>query len=268
MSDQITVRQLAAEMGVPDEELLRVAQHLGYQVDASSHLFEADEAESLKSALEGLVLAAQRAATRSANESAPAELNPPAAPISPAAPTPASSAELAQPTAMMIVNITKHDVRVSESYQNGFNNMLRVVAALLADARQTVRTSNTTMPWGDLYFLRADQSTAKRGRIELEYGDDSELGFSQREKGILGDIWWSARWLTADWTRPFQKLLMTAGVMRDPERDYRNQLESDLLALEAQGMILGLEEWQIDTSLAGRNIHITPKPESVPGEKK
>ena len=142
--------------------------------------------------------------------------------------------------------------------------MLKVIAALLSDFKQTVRTANKTMSWGEIYFLRADRSTSDRGSIELEYGDE-RLGISQRQRSLLGDIWWSANWLNEDWTRPLLKLGQAIGLVRDPEADFRNQMESDLRALEAQGLIVGLDEWTIDTGVPGRNIYIQPKDELMPG---
>lgn len=236
MDNRILIDDLAAELGVPSGELRRLARTLG--VDPAADALDAELAGALKSALQGMVIAAHA-------RQAPPEAEQPAA--------------RPDPQPLMFVNMAQHDVRVSTDYVAGFNNMLRVVAALLADTRQTVDDGVRSMPWGEMYFLRADRSTPKTGEIELEYGDTTEIGFSQRERGLIGDLWWSANWFTESWTRPFEKLLMTVGAIRDPEADYRNQLESDLYALEAQGVFEGLAEWEITTGLVGRNIFIRPR---------
>lgn len=252
MSERVRIHQLAKEMGVPSQELIRVAQTLGMPLKSHSSTLDRRTAESLKAALQGMALASM------ANQQVQAA--PQAAQASYAVPKPKDQ------EALMLVNMIKHDVRVSDDYTTGFNNMLKVVAALLSDFRQTVRTANRTVSWGELYFLRADRSTSARGTIELEYGDE-RLGFSQRQRSVLGDLWWSANWLNEDWTRPLLKLGQVIGLVRDPEADFRNQMESDMRALEAQGLIVGLDEWEIDTGVPGRNIYITPREEFLPQEE-
>ncbi len=252
MSERVRIHQLAKEMGVPSQELIRVAQTLGMPLKAHSSTLDRRTAESLKAALQGMALASM------ANQQVHA-----------APDTAQASYAVAKPKdqeALMLVNMIKHDVRVSDDYTTGFNNMLKVVAALLSDFRQTVRTANRTVSWGELYFLRADRSTSLRGTIELEYGDE-RLGFSQRQRSVLGDLWWSANWLNEDWTRPLLKLGQVIGLVRDPEADFRNQMESDMRALEAQGLIVGLDEWEIDTGIPGRNLYITPREEFLPQEE-
>lgn len=250
MSERVRIHQLAKEMGVPSQELIRVAQTLGMPLKSHSSTLDRRTAESLKAALQGMALASMASQQQVQAQAMP----------QPAAARPKDQ------EALMLVNMIKHDVRVSEDYTTGFNNMLKVIAALLSDFRQTVRTATRTVSWGELYFLRADRSTSTRGTIELEYGDE-KLGFSQRQRSILGDLWWSANWLNEDWTRPLLKLGQVIGFVRDPESDFRNQMESDLRALEAQGLIVGLDEWGIDTGIPGRNIYITPKEEFLPQEE-
>ncbi len=240
---RVRIHQLAKELGVPSQEVIRVAQTIGIPLKSHSSTLDRQTAESLKAALQGMALASM-AGHQAKQEGLEA-----------VSVKPGGGQE-----ALMLVNMIKHDVRVSEDFTTGFNNMLKVVAALLSDFRQTVRTANKTVSWGELYFLRADRSTSLRGSIELEYGDE-RLGFSQRQRSVLGDIWWSANWLNEDWTRPLLKLSQVIGLVRDPEADFRNQMESDLRALEAQGLIVGLNEWSIDTGIPGRNIFITPREE-------
>lgn len=254
---RVQVSELAREMGVPSEELVRVAGEMGLALQGPSDILDPQRADALKSAIQGLVLAS-RARQKPTSPQASTEL---------VGQTTVSHSATASPNgaqSLLLVNMVAHNVRVSEHFERGFNNMLKVIAALLADARQTVRTKEETVPWGDMYFLRADQSTPELGYIELEYGDASVLGFSQRQKGLLGDIWWSAAWLNESWTRPLEKLGMAIGMVRDPEADYRNQLASDLKALAAQGLLTGVEEWLITTGGPGRNLYLSPKPDLMP----
>ncbi len=253
--NRVRLHTLAKELDVPSRELLNVAQALGIDVHSHANTLDRRDADSLKAALQGMAYASKLRQMPGSGEAPAAE------PTDNAGEGPGIS-EIG-PQGLMMVSMAQHDVRVSRDYDRGFNNMLKVIAALLADPRQTARTENDTVPWGDLYFLRADQSTPAKGQIELEYGETSELRFSQRQKGILGDIWWSATWFNEDWTRPFEKLLMAAGARRDPEADFRNQLESDLRALQAQGLLTGLEEWSLDTGWFGRNIYLKPQPPSA-----
>jgi hypothetical protein len=198
------------------------------------------------------------------NANAPRHPNSHAKPSDPV-PTPVDIGPTnANHNALMLVSMIRHDVSVSKNYEVGFNNMLKVVAALLSDLKQTVHTANKTLSWGELFFLRADRSTSVRGHIELEYGDESEIGISQRQKGQLGDIWWSLKWLNEDWTRPLQKLSQVVGLSRNPEADYLNQFISDLRSLEAQGLLIGIRDWEFNTGIPGRNIYISPKKEYRP----
>lgn len=233
MMPKVRIHTLARELGMPSSELIRVAQALGYPIQSHANTIELSEAEDLRSQLFALAGAGQ--AQRKAVE----------APDRP------------EQDSLMLVHMSQHDVRVSKHYEEGFTNMLKLLAALLSDLKQTVRTETHTVSWGNLYFLRSDRSSPEWKEIELEYGE--ELYGSQRQKGILGDILWSIRWLTDDLTRPLEKLSMLIGLTRDPEGDYRNQLASDLRSLEARGRIIGLDEWEITTGVFGRNIYVRPK---------
>jgi hypothetical protein len=234
---RVRIHQLASELGMPNTELIRVSQALGYPIQSHANTVSLEEAEELRSALFALA-----GAGRAHKEAV-------------------ASPDRPEQDSLMLVHMSQHDVRISVDYEEGFTNMLKLAAALLSDLKQTVRTESETVSWGNLYFLRSDTSTPTIGHIELEYGEN--IYGSQRQKGILGDIIWSIRWLTDDITRPFQKLSMLIGLTRDPEGDYRNQLVSDMRSLEARNRILGLDEWDIETAVIGRNIYITPRKECI-----
>lgn len=252
MVEDTSFQDVAHDLGVPLEEFIRVAKAIGYENASPETIIDTGSAESLKATLYGMTIAAQmhhevsQAAAVKQGESVAVAQD-------------SQTRAIRGPESLILVNMTQQDIRVSENYEQGFNAMLRVIAALLADFRQTVRTVTKTVPWGEVYFLRVDKSSSVTGVIELEYGDTSEVAFSQRQKGLLGDVWWSVRWFTQSPIRPFAKLFMGLGVVRDPEADYRNQFHADLLSLEAQGLILGLEQWDIRTSRFGRNLILTPK---------
>jgi hypothetical protein len=238
---RVRIHSLAGELGMSSAELMRVAQSLGYSMPSHASTVSQEEANTLRSLM--FALAGAGRAHRQAVED---EKRP-------------------EQDTLMLVQMGTQDVRVSKDYRLGFTNMVKVVAALLSDLKHTVRTDNQTVSWGNLYFLRADRSIPRRGKIELEYGED--LYGSQRQKGIFGDILWSMRWLSDDIGRPFQKLSMLLGLTRDPEGDYRNQFESDLRALESRGRIKGLDEWEVYTGTFGRNIYLKPKREYIAKKK-
>lgn len=233
------MHELARELGVPNKELIRVAQALGYNLQSHANTVSIEEAEGLRSQLYALAGAGRAHKQAVKDESRPEQ------------------------DSLMLVHMSQHDVRVSVDYEVGFTQMLKLTAALLSDLKQTVRTETETVSWGNLYFLRSDRSTPLFGEIELEYGEEIYGAGSQRQKGLLGDIVWSLRWLTADISRPFEKLSMLIGLTRDPEGDYRNQLVSDFRALEARGRVVGFDEWDVYTGTFGRNIYIKPKADKL-----
>jgi len=267
---KVRIHKIAKELGITSKDLIYMAQNIGFPIKTHANTISKIDAEALKATLYGITTAGyNRQQVRKKHEEQ-AQNPEAAAATAPPKPKPKSKPKEKKinphvpPTyendqeALMLVNMGKHDVRVSEHFENGFYNMVKVIAGLLSDIKQTVRTEDETLTWGELYFLRSDRSTPFFGSIELEYGDEGH-GWSQRQKGILGDLLWSANWLNEDWKRPFIKLAQVTGIIRDPEGDFRNQLESDLHALEARGRILGLEEWDISTGIPGRNIYLTPK---------
>ncbi|HAA53282.1 MAG TPA: hypothetical protein DCE42_00920 [Myxococcales bacterium] len=243
---KVRIHELAKDLGIASKELLFIAQTLGYAVETHANTLEEHEAEELKATILGL------ASVGFKPESEPG--------FQPSMETFEVNQQKQPSNALMLVNMGKQDVRLSKHGVVAFDAMVKVCAALLADPKQTLRIDHETVPWGSIYFLRADRSTPMFGYIELEYGDET-YGSSQRQKGVLGDLLWSARWINEYWTRPFEKLAMSIGLTRDPEADYRNQFESDLRALEARGLIDGLIEWEITTGIPGRNIYIYPKDE-------
>jgi hypothetical protein len=244
---KVRVHALARELGMTSAELVELAQTLGYSVQTHANTIDSTEAAELRTVMQGLRAASAFQKARREDDSAQSH----------------SPLQEEEHNTLLLVNMGKQDIRLSLEYDRGFSNMVKVIAALLADPGRGVRTDESTVPWGDLYFLRADRSTPALGYIELEYGDESH-GFSQRQKGILGDLLWSANWLNEDWRRPFEKLGQVIGILRDPEGDFRNQLEAELRALEARGRVEGLEEWEISTGIPGRNIYLIPKPEHRP----
>lgn len=239
----VLVKELASELGMTSAALLEVAQTLGYSVGTDASELDSTEAAELRTVFQGLRAASAFQSARRQDPNAQSH----------------SPLQEEGHSTLLLVNMAKQEIRLSVDYDLAFGNMVKVIAALLADQGRGVRTEEKTLPWGDLFFLRADRSTPALGYIELEYGDESH-GFSQRQKGILGDLLWSANWLNEDWKRPFEKLGQVIGILRDPEGDFRNQLEAELRALEARGRVEGLEEWDITTGVPGRNMYLIPKP--------
>lgn len=115
---RVRMHELAKELGVPNKELLRVAQALGYPLESHANTVSASEADELRSLLFALAHAGkeQRKAVESPDH--PAQ------------------------DSLMLVHMGQHDVRVSQSYEIGFTNMLKLLSALLSDLKQTVRTED------------------------------------------------------------------------------------------------------------------------------
>jgi len=165
-----------------------------------------------------------------------------------------------QPLAIIQREIEETDVRVSENYEAGFNNMMNVLSSLLASETVIVpkepgeeSTEIQELPWSKIFNLNQRESTPERGEIELEYA-------GQIAKGILGDIMWSLKWFAErPLTGVFHKLMQKMGGSTDPEVYLLDQLVSDLRAWEAKGQLKGLSEWDFDTGGPGRNIYIKPK---------
>jgi len=165
-----------------------------------------------------------------------------------------------KPLAIIQREIEDTNVRVSENYEAGFNNMINALSSLLSSETVIVpeepgekKVSMEEVPWSTIFNLNQRESTPERGEIELEYA-------GQIAKGILGDIMWSLKWFAE---RPvegvFYKLMQKMGGATDPELYLLDQLVSDLRAWEAKGQLEGLDEWDFDTGGPGRNIYIKPK---------
>lgn len=155
------------------------------------------------------------------------------------------------------------DARISVvGFEKAYDAMKRACAQILSDESATVQkwsdetNSHEGMaPWREL-FVMARNSPA-RGYIEIEHKP-------QQGRGVVGDMGFTAGWMTKKWTNalrlPFEKM----GVVTNPEEVYRNAFESELLRLSNQPdfgnnpVLKGLDEWEVSTSTFGRNIIIKP----------
>lgn len=174
---------------------------------------------------------------------------------------------------IMTIQAGKIDARISVvGYEKAYENMLRACNQILSDEQAMVQVTpedaqdlsgggetgvsgknGKLVPWEQVYFPSA-RNRPQRGYIELEY-------FRHATKGLLGRTLWSAGWMAK---RPFSAPFRLAGekmlgVALNPEQFYKAQFIKELQRLANQQILYGLDEWDVDTTYAGRNIIIKPK---------
>jgi hypothetical protein len=181
---------------------------------------------------------------------------------------------------IMNVQAGKIDARISTlGYEKAYENMSRACNQILSDEEAMVQVTpedaemlgarepvaprakgqpqqtqkGQLVPWEQVYFL-STRNSPRRGYIELEY-------FQTATKGRMGRMLWSAGWMAK---RPLHFPFRLAGekalgVAMNPEKFYLGQFTRELQRLANQQILYGLNEWDITTSMAGRNIILKPK---------
>lgn len=162
------------------------------------------------------------------------------------------------PVPIMPVSSAQIDARISvQGLEKAYTGMQRAINLILSDESATVQSisdegqDEQIKPWGAVYFL-SNKNSPERGVIEIEYAP-------QATKNIVGDIGYTANWMSQNWKRPFRLAGEKMGLMRNPEKFYLSQFKRELDRLANQRILQGLEEWDIDTSNFGRNIILRPK---------
>lgn len=165
-----------------------------------------------------------------------------------------------QETNVNVLNVPagKIDTRISViGFQKAYENMLRAIDQILSDEAATVQIirddgeQDKPKSWGELYFL-ATNNSPNRGFIEIEYAP-------QATKGVVGDMAYTAGWMTQSYSRPFRWIAEKLGWAKNPEKFYLSQFVKELRRLANQKVLHGLDEWDVTTSYLGRNILLKPK---------
>lgn len=168
-----------------------------------------------------------------------------------------AASEAGNAKSIMMVNSRIIDARIQtpQRRMEAVDNMKRAANQILSDESARVQVVGNDgqergeVPWSQVYTLAQGR---RRNFVELEYNE-------QATRNVVGDMMWTADYMTHSPSRPFRAMGEKMGLIKNPEKFYKSQFMRELDRLANQGILLGWpDDWKVTTSVWGRNILIYP----------
>lgn len=170
--------------------------------------------------------------------------------------------------------------QAAQEYKEGFTAMVETISDILTDDKFKIpdfykKGRRIHVPWGHLFNVSRSESTPEIGSIEIEYSP--YIG-----QGKYGDVLTNAIWLFLPPSysksyldnllrvalrfatvpvRIINWVLQKVGIGSNMERVFVDNLHTVLASLSNEGRLVGLEQWDIRSSMISTNLIIKPKPE-------